>query len=236
MTLRAKAAAGPPAALPPGLLHARGLLDPAARAAVRAAVGAVSAAAPPYRPVMPVFGTPYSIEMTSCGGTGWISDKSGYRYSPLHPVTGTPWPAIPAAIADAASALLRRAAAAGLPVSGFRADTCLINFYPAGSKLGLHRDASEAAKDAPILSLSLGVPAVFLVGGAKRGDPVARLVLEDGDGLVLAGEARHVHHGIERIPAAPLLGDTGILRINLTLRQVFVRDPETIPGPISDRE
>lgn len=231
----ARRAAATTTDLPSGLLHVPHLLDGPARQAVLDGLVAVIVAAPPYRPAMPVFGTPYSIEMTSCGATGWISDKRGYRYSPVHPVTGAPWPPIPPGIAEAAAALLARAEAAGLPVPGFRADTCLVNFYPEGGKLGLHRDSSEPAETAPILSLSLGVPAVFLVGGRRRGDPVARLILEDGDGLVMSGEARHVHHGIERIPAAPLFppvlpGHADVLRINLTLRQVFVREPERTPG------
>ena len=173
------------------------------------------AQAAPFRHLVTPGGYTMSVAMTNCGRVGWVSDRKGYRYDPVDPDTGASWPAMPAAFLDLAA----RAAAEG----GFAAydpDACLINRYAAGSKLGLHQDRDEKDTWAPIVSVSLGLPAVFLWGGKKRGDPVRRLRVENGDVAVWGGPARFVYHGV-----APLKDGehqlTGKLRINLTFRKVF---------------
>jgi len=156
-----------------------------------------------------------SVAMTNCGRVGWVSDRTGYRYDPLDPDTGAPWPTMPAAFLDLAQ---RAAAEAGF--ASYDPDACLINRYVAGAKLSLHQDRDEKDAWAPIVSVSLGLPATFLWGGKRRSDPVRRLRLESGDVVVWGGPARFVYHGV-----APLKhGDhplTGAARINLTFRKVF---------------
>jgi len=156
-----------------------------------------------------------SVAMTNCGRVGWVSDRSGYRYDPNDPDTGAPWPAMPAVFLD-----LARGAAAEGGFAGYNPDACLINRYAAGAKLGLHQDRDEEDPWSPIVSVSLGLPAVFLWGGKRRAEPVRRLRLESGDVVVWGGPARFVYHGV-----APLKdGDhplTGAARLNLTFRKVF---------------
>jgi alkylated DNA repair protein (DNA oxidative demethylase) len=156
-----------------------------------------------------------SVAMTNCGRTGWVSDRAGYRYDLMDPVTGAPWPAMPAAFLELAA---RAAAEAGF--AGYDPDACLINRYVAGAKLSLHRDRDEMDSWAPIVSVSLGLPAVFLWGGKRRSDPLRRLRLENGDIAVWGGPARFAYHGVAPIQAGqhPL---TGATRINLTFRKVF---------------
>jgi alkylated DNA repair protein (DNA oxidative demethylase) len=162
----------------------------------------------PFRHLVVPGGHTMSVGMTNCGRVGWVSDRSGYRYDPLDPDTGKPWPAMPAAFFDLAA---RAAEEAGFP--GYDPDACLINRYEAGAKLGLHQDRDEKDPVAPIVSVSLGVPAVFLWGGKRRGDPVRRMRLENGDVAVWGGPARFVYHGV-----APVRGG---LRLNLTFRKVY---------------
>jgi alkylated DNA repair protein (DNA oxidative demethylase) len=156
-----------------------------------------------------------SVAMTNCGRVGWVSDRTGYRYDPVDPDTGAHWPAMPEAFLDIAA---RAAAAAGF--AQYDPDACLINRYVAGAKLSLHQDRDENDAWAPIVSLSLGLPALFLWGGRRRKDPVRRLPLESGDIVVWGGPARFVYHGV-----APLRDGhhplTGASRINLTFRKVF---------------
>ena len=172
--------------------------------------------APLFVPTMPRTGKPFGVRMTNCGPLGWVSDKErGYRYQPMHPVTGVPWPAMPAMLLD----LWRQ-------LSGFRGDpeACLINYYAAGTKMGSHVDADEKDFTAPVLSVSLGDDATFHVGGQKRGDPKQRLRLASGDVVVLGGESRRAYHGIDRVFAgtSTLLPEGG--RINLTLRRATLLD------------
>jgi len=159
-----------------------------------------------FRHLVTPGGYTMSVAMTNCGRVGWVSDRTGYRYDPKDPQTGSPWPAMPAAFLDIAA----HAAA----------DACLINRYTAGAKLSLHQDRDEKDAWAPIVSVSLGLPAVFLWGGKRRSDPVRRLRLESGDIAVWGGPARFVYHGV-----APLWEGrhplTGTARINLTFRKVF---------------
>ena len=156
-----------------------------------------------------------SVAMTNCGRVGWVSDRSGYRYDPIDPDTGKRWPAMPAAFLDVA---VRAAAEAGF--ANYDPDACLINRYLAGNKLGLHQDRDEKDARAPIVSVSLGLPAMFLWGGKRRSDPTRRLRLENGDVVVWGGRARFVYHGVAPIKEGehPL---TGRARINLTFRKVF---------------
>lgn len=167
--------------------------------------------APFYTPVMPRSGRPFSVAMTNLGPLGWVSDRSGYRYQDTHPDTGAPWPAMPRMILD-----LWRA------VSGYPHDpeACLVNYYRAGAKMGLHQDSDEDEFAAPVVSVSLGDTAVFRIGGTQRGGPTQSLRLASGDVLVMGGASRLCYHGIDRIiPGTSRLLDEGG-RINLTLRRV----------------
>lgn len=182
--------------------------------ALVAAVDEIAGVAP-FRNMVTPGGYRMSVAMTNCGRVGWITDRSGYRYAPLDPVTGLPWPPIPGSFLRLAVA----AAAAG-GFAGFEPDACLINRYEPGTKLSLHRDEDERDMTAPIVSASLGLPAVFLFGGKKRGDRPRRIGLESGDVVVWGGPDRLDYHGV-----APLAeGDhplTGNRRINLTFRKAL---------------
>ena len=176
-----------------------------------AEIRAVLAEAPLYSPAMPRSGSPYSVRMSNCGSHGWLSDQSGYRYSPVHPVTGAPWPGIPR------PALELWHATTGL---AYAPQACLINYYGPTAKLGLHRDQDEEAEEAPILSISLGDTALFRLGGPERRSPSRSVRLSSGDLLVLSGPSRHWFHGVDRIlpGTSQLLPEGG--RFNLTLRRV----------------
>lgn len=205
----------PPAGVPTGIDGFRYLpdgLDGAAQRAVLAAVDAIVAAAPYDRFVMPGSGRSFSIDMTNAGPLGWVADRSSYRYSPTHLVTGRPWPHIPPLLLDLWRSL-----------TGYPADPecCLVNLYRGGgAKLGLHRDEDEEVFDAPILNLSLGDTAVFRLGGRRRTDPTRSFLVKSGTVMVFGGESRVLYHGVDRI--VPGSGDLipGGGRINLTLRRV----------------
>lgn len=169
----------------------------------------------PFRKLVTRGGYTMSVAMTNCGRVGWVSDLSGYRYDPVDPDTGIHWPAMPAAFLDIAA---RAAAEGGFP--NYDPDACLINRYTEGSKLGLHQDRDENDPWAPIVSVSLGLPATFLWGGKRRADPVRRIRVENGDVVVWGGPARFVYHGVAPFKEGqhPLTGTT---RINLTFRKVF---------------
>lgn len=174
-------------------------------------IAAVAAEAP-FRFMRTKRGGRMAAAMTSAGLCGWVTDTRGYRYESTDPESGRPWPAMPGAFRD----LARAAAAAGF--LGFDPDTCLINRYAAGAGMGLHRDQDEQDFAAPIVSVSLGLPALFLIGGAERTDPTTTLPLESGDVLVFGGPARLLYHGIRPVKAgdAPLCGP---FRYNLTFRR-----------------
>jgi DNA oxidative demethylase len=169
----------------------------------------------PFRHLVTPGGYTMSVAMTNCGRLGWVSDRTGYRYEFADPDTGVTWPAMPEAFLDLA---VRAAAEAGF--AHYDPDACLINRYIAGAKLSLHQDRDEKDAWAPIISVSLGLPAVFLWGGKRRSDPVRRLRLESGDIAVWGGPARFVYHGVAPLKEGqhPL---TGGARINLTFRKVF---------------
>jgi alkylated DNA repair protein (DNA oxidative demethylase) len=175
----------------------------AAREAVRQA--------PLFQPVMPRSGKPFTVRMTNMGELGWVSDRAGYRYQQTHPVTGRPWPPIPAMLLELWHA-----------ISDYvhPPQACLVNFYEATARMGLHQDRDEEDLDAPVVSISLGDTAVFRIGGLERKSPTTSIRLQSGDVVVLGGEARLCFHGIDRIlqGTSALLKDGG--RINLTLRRV----------------
>ena len=168
-----------------------------------------------FRHLVTPGGYTMSVAMTNCGRVGWVSDRTGYRYDPKDPETRAPWPPMPPAFLDIAA---RAAAEAGF--EQYDPDACLINRYVAGAKLSLHQDRDENDAWAPIVSVSLGLSAVFLWGGKRRSDPVRRLRLENGDVAVWGGPARFVYHGVAPLKEGwhPL---TGTARINLTFRKVF---------------
>jgi alkylated DNA repair protein (DNA oxidative demethylase) len=153
--------------------------------------------------------------MSSCGAAGWITDRRGYRYEPADPVTGLPWPPMPPVFADLAASA---AAAAGF--SGFSPDSCLINRYGAGARMTLHRDENERDSAQPIVSVSLGLSAIFLFGGDRRADRPRRIRLDSGDVVVWGGPARFAYHGVDRLAQGchPVTGDC---RINLTFRRAL---------------
>lgn len=154
-----------------------------------------------------------SVGMTNCGPLGWVTDRTGYRYDSLDPVTGKPWPAMPPVLRE-----LAVAAAAEANFAAFLPDACLINSYEPGAKMSLHQDKDESDFSQPIVSVSLGLPAVFLFGGLKRSDKPARIPVVHGDVVVWGGPSRLRYHGVLPLKQGnhPL---TGARRINLTFRK-----------------
>jgi DNA oxidative demethylase len=196
-----------------GAVLLRGFAQPQAEALV-AAVAAIAAISP-FRHMVTPGGFRMSVAMTNCGEAGWVTDRRGYRYSCGDPATGRPWPVIPPVLRSLAT----RAAAAG-GFAGFAPDACLVNRYEPATKLSLHRDEDERDLAAPVVSVSLGLPATFLWGGLSRKDRALRVRLESGDVVVWGGPARLVYHGIAPVGEGghPL---TGAARINLTFRKAL---------------
>lgn len=186
-----------------------GFLDCAAQDAMVADVRAIVRAAPLVVPVTPR-GQPLSVRMTAAGFYGWVSDRRGYRYEPRHP-SGADWPAIPKSIQTVWNAVVPEARAP---------ECCLVNWYGPEARMGMHVDRDEVDATQPVVSISLGDDALFRIGNAERGGTTESLWLRSGDVLVMGGEARLRHHGVDRI--AP--GTSTVLqapgRINLTLRVV----------------
>lgn len=195
----------------PGVRHWPGWLDRTAQEALVGELREVARAAPFFHPRMPRTGKPFSVRMTNCGGLGWVSDERGYRYQPTHPETGAPWPPMPAVLLEAWEQL------AAYP---HPPEACLVNYYEASARMGLHQDRDEQDLDAPVLSLSLGDTGVFRIGGVGRGGPTRSVRLQSGDALVFGGPSRLAHHGVDRIlpGTSTLLPQGG--RINLTMRRV----------------
>ncbi|WP_038211421.1 DNA oxidative demethylase AlkB [Xenophilus azovorans] len=204
------ALAAAPLALEPGACVLRGFAFDRA-AALRRELDAVLAAAPLRHLVTPG-GKPMSVATTNCGALGWVSDRAGYRYTASDPLSGRAWPPMPPSFYRLA---VDAAARAG--IAAFAPDACLINRYVPGARLTLHQDRDERRMDQPIVSVSLGLPAVFLWGGPKRSDRARRVPLVHGDVVVWGGPARLHHHGV--LPLAegehPFMG---ACRINLTFR------------------
>ncbi len=198
-------------AIADGAVLLRGLVSPIERDLI-ADLRAIVAQAP-FRQMFTPGGHQMSVAMTNCGDLGWVTDRTGYRYDGNDPETGRPWPAMPASFRDLAG---RASAAAGF--EAFSPDACLINRYQPGARMSLHQDKDEEDFGAPIVSVSLGLPATFLFGGLKRSDKPRRFRLEHGDIVVWGGPARLVYHGV----AALADGEHVVLghqRINLTFRK-----------------
>src|SRR5262245_23644757 len=201
----------PQAELCPGAMLLRGFAlahDAALLAGVHRVIGQA-----PLRQMITPGGLRMSVAMTNCGSLGWVSDRAGYRYAPLDPTSDRPWPRMPAVFATLAAD-----AAAQAGFENFTPDVCLINRYEAGTRLSLHQDRDERDSEHPIVSVSLGVDAVFLFGGLKRSDKPMRMRLEHGDVVVWGGPARLRYHGVLPLEESvhPL---TGALRFNLTFRK-----------------
>lgn len=172
--------------------------------------------ASPFRQMVVPSGHIMSVAMTNCGDLGWTTDRTGYRYTTHDPTTTEAWPAMPAGLVDLAQ---RAAATAGFP--GFTPNACLINRYAIGARLSLHQDKNEQDYTHPIVSVSLGLPATFLLGTLRRSDTPRRIRIEHGDILAWGGPSRLIYHGVAPIAAGehPL---TGPFRINVTFRRVQI--------------
>lgn len=194
-----------------GLVYIPGYWTTNQQSQVKLQIDQILQQAPLFQPCMPRTGKPFSVQMSNCGLLGWVSDINGYRYQSNHPLTYQPWPVIPDLLQKAWTEL------SGFPVEP---EACLINIYTSKARMGLHQDRDEKNFEAPVVSLSLGVSAVFRYGGLKRNDPTQSIKLHSGDALIMGGASRLVFHGIDRIlPATSnLLNNT---RINMTLRKVY---------------
>jgi alkylated DNA repair protein (DNA oxidative demethylase) len=194
-----------------GAVLLRGFSQPV-EAELIAALREIAAQAP-FRHMVTPGGHRMSVAMTNCGRYGWVTDRGGYRYDADDPLTARPWPAMPASFCELAG---QAAASAGF--DGFAPDACLVNRYEPAARMSLHQDKDETDFSAPIVSVSLGLPAIFLFGGLKRSDKPRRFRLEHGDVVVWGGPTRLFFHGI-----APLAdGEHALLgrqRINLTFRK-----------------
>lgn len=197
--------------LAPGAMVLRAFALSAAPALLGALANVTAQA--PFRHMETPGGFRMSVAMSNCGALGWISDRRGYRYAALDPDSGLPWPALPACLLQLAAA-----AAAHAGFADFVPDACLINRYAPGTRLSLHQDRNERDFSAPIVSVSLGVPALFLFGGPRRTDKALRVPLFHGDVVVWGGPARLFFHGVLPLKedCHPVLGTH---RINLTLRR-----------------
>src|SRR5437868_13477912 len=194
-----------------GAVLLRGFARPA-EAALLAALRDIEIEAP-FRRMFTPGGHQMSVAMTNCGCCGWVTDRSGYRYDGVDPESGKAWPAMPAIFRELADSAAREAGFAG-----FAPDACLVNRYEPGAKMSLHQDRDEQDFSAPIVSVSLGLPAIFLFGGPKRSDTPQRYRLAHGDVVVWGGPSRLYFHGIAPLADGehPLLGRK---RINLTFRR-----------------
>ena len=196
----------------PGAVH----LPDFAAAACDALLSIITqlALAAPFRQMQTPGGRPMSVEMLNCGEAGWVSDSAGYRYSELDPKTGRSWPAMPALLQS-----LAQEAAQEAGFAHFAPDVCLINRYYPGTRLALHQDRDERDFSQPIVSFSLGLSALFLLGGFKREEPTQCVTLQHGDGFVFGGPSRMRFHGVERILPPDALDARFSVRLNLTFRK-----------------
>jgi alkylated DNA repair protein (DNA oxidative demethylase) len=194
-----------------GFRYLSRFLDVQAQSAICDLLKEAVAEAPFFTPVMPRTGRPFTVMMTNLGKLGWVSDANGYRYQPVHPETGRPWPRIPSDVLTVWRA-----------VSSYPHDpeACLVNYYSQSARMGLHRDIDEQDLNAPVVSISLGDTAIFRIGGLERKGRTETLKLASGDVVVLGGPSRLRYHGVDRIltGTSDLLSQGG--RINLTLRRV----------------
>jgi len=193
-----------------GAVLLRGFVGADEAELVAALRGVVAAA--PFRRMFTPGGHQMSVAMTNCGGFGWVTDRSGYRYDAVDPESGNPWPAMPPIFRAMAE---QAADHAGF--TGFAPDACLINRYEPGARMSLHQDRDEQNFGQPIVSVSLGLPAIFLFGGLKRSDKPRRYPLSHGDVVVWGGPTRLAFHGVEALDDG-MHPATGRCRINLTFR------------------
>lgn len=194
-----------------GAFLLRSFAGPLAAELIRGVERIITAA--PLRHMLTPGGQRMSVAMTNCGTAGWITDRRGYRYEARDPDTGDAWPAMPADFEE-----LAHAAAASVGFAGFYPDACLINRYLPGARMSLHQDRDERDFGQPIVSVSLGLPAVFLLGGLERAARAQRITLSHGDVLVWGGAARLLFHGV--LPIKEGRHETlGATRINLTFRK-----------------
>jgi alkylated DNA repair protein (DNA oxidative demethylase) len=201
---------------PDGFHFLAGYLDEQAQAWLARDVGNLLQDAPLFQQQMPRTGAPLSVRMSNAGEYGWVTDREGgYRYQKTHPVTGCPWPPIPKRLLDLWTELTNE---------GQKPNLCLINFYDADARLGLHQDRGESSLDAPVVSISLGDDATFVLGGLSRKHPIRRLALRSGDVVWFGGASRLIFHGVEGIRPglSKVLQGIGFPsgRINLTLRRI----------------
>ena len=197
-------------AFAPGALLLRGFALPIAEQLLQDVAAIVAAA--PLRHMITPGGFRMSVAITNCGALGWTSDRRGYRYAPLDPESGKPWPAMPASFLALAESAAHEA---GYP--GFIADACLVNRYTPGTRVTAHQDKNERDKSRPIVSVSLGLPAVFQFGGLERVRKMRRMALSHGDVAVWGGESRLAYHAILPIKDG-VHPATGAARVNLTMR------------------
>lgn len=195
----------------PGAVLLRGAAETVAEELLSQIQSVINAS--PLRTVMTPMGKPMSVQMTNCGAVGWVSDRTGYKYEQIDPLTNVRWPKIPAVFQTFATAVAARAG-----FEDFAPDACLINRYAAGSKMGLHQDRDEQDFMQPIVSVSLGLPIVFSFGGVQRSDKTIKVELQHGDVVVFGGVSRLCFHGVGTLRRGehPL---TGGYRFNLTFRR-----------------
>lgn len=201
----------PTVEIAPGATLLRGAVENCASELLGQIEGVITVS--PLRTVITPMGKSMSVEMTNCGDVGWVSDRTGYRYETIDPLTSSSWPAMPALFAEIANGA---AAQAGFP--DFHADACLINRYAIGSKMGLHQDRDEQDFTQPIVSVSLGLPITFNLGGNLRSAPTAKTELRHGDVVVFGGPSRLAYHGVGTLRRGHHFL-TGPYRFNLTFRQ-----------------
>jgi alkylated DNA repair protein (DNA oxidative demethylase) len=195
----------------PGVIYFPALLNREEQESLRDEIYAAIKAAHLFQSTMPRWGNPMSVKMLNLGSLGWVSDKSGYRYQKTHPVTGEAWPPLFPSLLKIWDRLTNNYA---------EPEACLINYYSATAKMGLHQDRDEEDFNAPVVSLSLGDTALFRIGTSERNGSTQSIKLQSGDGLIFGGPARLDFHGIDRIykDTSTLLNEGG--RFNLTMRRV----------------
>jgi len=218
--LPAFAAYAAPEAIAPGASILRGFALPVAAALMQGVETVIAAAT--LRHLITPGGQTMSVAMSNCGPLGWVSDRRGYRYSATDPLTNQPWPAMPAGFMTLAAS-----AAAEAGFAGFKPNACLINRYQSGARMGLHQDRDEGGPagdfSAPIVSVSVGLPAMFLFGGLQRKDKTTRWPLLHGDVVVWGGPSRLAFHGVSPLKDGEH-AELGAQRVNLTFRWVRVGD------------
>jgi DNA oxidative demethylase len=209
-----------PETIAPGAAILRGFALPVADALMQGVASAIAIA--PLRHLVTPGGQTMSVAMSNCGPLGWVSDRRGYRYSAVDPLSNQPWPAMPKCFLALATS-----AAAEAGFAGFAPNACLINQYAPGARMGLHQDRDEGGPagdfSAPIVSVSLGLPAMFLFGGLQRKDKTTRWPLRHGDVVVWGGPSRLAFHGVAPLKAGEHAAQ-GARRVNLTFRWVRTGD------------